>query len=278
MALHSLGTSPATLTHYEFHSHDYWEVILNLEGAGTAVIADRSYPFSPGTILIIPPDVPHSETSAEGFRDIYFHTDFIPGLPQRQDSDPSCAAHRNPAAVPTLLSDDRDGSLRSLLTLMLRRYFQTDRNDALIASLYHSVMLLLDEWLSPVWTDPVTELLKDRFATEFTDPELNITAILEESGYTADYIRRRFSRATGMTPAAYITRLRIDYAKQLLSEKERLRLSVADIGMMCGYYDSRYFARIFRKETGMTPRDYYSGASQSPRSFHITPCSPPSDS
>ena len=49
MALHSLGTSPATLTHYEFHSHDYWEVILNLEGAGTAVIADRSYPFSPRT-------------------------------------------------------------------------------------------------------------------------------------------------------------------------------------------------------------------------------------
>lgn len=249
MALYSLGTSPMVFNHYDFHSHEYWEVILNLEGSGTAVIGDISCPFAPGSILIIPPDVPHSEDSAEGFRDIYFHTDFIPGIAE------SPGQHGPHFPLPRLF-DDADHSLRSLLTVMLRYYFQPDRNDALIASLYQSVTLLLGRWLSCAWTDPVTERLKNRFATAFTDPEISITAILKESGYAKDYARRCFHRATGMTPGEYVTHLRMDYAKQLLSERKQLRLSVADISMMCGYYDSRYFSRIFRKETGMSPSGY----------------------
>ena len=31
------------------------------------------------------------------------------------------------------------------------------------------------------------------------------------------------------------------------------RLSIADIGEMCGYYDSRYFSRVFKKQVGVTP-------------------------
>ena len=46
------------------------------------------------------------------------------------------------------------------------------------------------------------------------------------------------------------------YAKQLLEQKKLLNLSIGDIAGMCGYYDERYFSRVFRAKTGMSPREY----------------------
>ena len=42
-------------------------------------------------------------------------------------------------------------------------------------------------------------------------------------------------------------------AKELLSETD---MPVAAVGEKCGYTDSNYFSRIFRKSTGMTPTEF----------------------
>jgi AraC-like DNA-binding protein len=76
------------------------------------------------------------------------------------------------------------------------------------------------------------------------------------TGYNKDYIRRRFVKACGMTPNEYLTSLRIEHAKKLLSQKKNTQIYVADIGVMCGYYDPNYFSRIFKKQTGITPEQY----------------------
>ena len=59
-----------------------------------------------------------------------------------------------------------------------------------------------------------------------------------------------------MTPHAYLTDIRIRYAKRLLREKEGRRLPVSEIAMLSGYYDPDYFCRLFRAQTGMTPTAY----------------------
>ena len=63
MPLLLVGASPVSFTDFASHSHDCYEVILNTEGTGTAVIGGAEYPFSPGTIHIIPPNTPHSKRS-----------------------------------------------------------------------------------------------------------------------------------------------------------------------------------------------------------------------
>lgn len=65
-----VGSSPSQLTDHELHSHDCYEIIVNTEGEGVAEIGGREYPFSPGSIHVIPPETPHRKTSPEGFRDI----------------------------------------------------------------------------------------------------------------------------------------------------------------------------------------------------------------
>lgn len=69
-------------------------------------------------------------------------------------------------------------------------------------------------------------------------------------------MRRRFKKYTGKTPGEYLAQLRIEYAKKLMSENNILNYNLAEIGVMSGYYDSHYFSRILKKNTGMTPVEY----------------------
>ena len=66
-----------------------------------------------------------------------------------------------------------------------------------------------------------------------------------------------FHEAFGTSPGNYITDLRIANASRLLQDTN---LSVAQIAQACGYKDSLYFSRLFRKKTGMSPLAYRKGA------------------
>ncbi|MGC9195121.1 MAG: GlxA family transcriptional regulator [Syntrophobacteraceae bacterium] len=67
------------------------------------------------------------------------------------------------------------------------------------------------------------------------------------------HFKRRFKRATGDSPLAYLQRLRIEAAKQKL---ETTQETVDAITSQVGYEDSNSFRRLFRKLTGLSPREY----------------------
>ena len=68
--------------------------------------------------------------------------------------------------------------------------------------------------------------------------------------------RRRFAylfeRYTGLTPIRYLTEIRIRRAKELL----RSGSTVSEAAEKVGYFDSFYFSRVFKKQTGMSPTEY----------------------
>lgn len=254
MAIYHAGTSPCLFTDYELHDHEYYEVILNLAGEGTAVMGNKEYPFVPGTIHIVPPNTLHTKRSEKGFRDIYFHTDTL---------EPEKNVFRKEIlhSEPIILHDDAEHTLEKSMQIILSRYLQFKKDDRILDSMYHVALYFINEWLDKVPSDPVVDKVTAQILGSFSDPEFVVTDALLATGYSKDYMRRRFIADTGMTPNDYLTSLRIQYAKKLLNNKEQLRMSISEISLASGYYDVHYFSRIFRKHTGMSPGKYAKDAS-----------------
>jgi len=73
------------------------------------------------------------------------------------------------------------------------------------------------------------------------------------TGINPSYLSRRFKEETGQNISAYIRNMRMKEARWRLI---RTGESVTDIALSLGFEDVNYFSRIFRMETGLSPREY----------------------
>lgn len=77
---------------------------------------------------------------------------------------------------------------------------------------------------------------------------------LEQKFYVSRYhICREFKKATGMSPHAYIVKGRLDLCRKYIEEGKPV-LEVYKLGGFAGY---NHFFKAFKKEYGMTPKEYY---------------------
>ena len=81
--------------------------------------------------------------------------------------------------------------------------------------------------------------------------QISMTDLSGRFGYTASYINRLFKKEFGTSPIQYQTVLRISRAKEILLKNPDI--NIKSVAQSVGYEDSRYFSRIFKNETGMTP-------------------------
>ena len=70
---------------------------------------------------------------------------------------------------------------------------------------------------------------------------------------SAGYFHKRFLEEVGFTPGEYRMRRRVHLAKYLLRDRE---MPVTDIAFMLGFSTSQYFATVFKKLVGLSPREY----------------------
>ena len=80
-----------------------------------------------------------------------------------------------------------------------------------------------------------------------------VEEMIKRSKLAERTFKRRFANATGLTPIAYVQRLRIEDAKRRL---ERTDASVDEISWRVGYEDSAFFRRLFKRTTGLAPGAY----------------------
>jgi len=83
------------------------------------------------------------------------------------------------------------------------------------------------------------------------DPGLSVVRLAGALECSADYLSRRFHHERGLTLSGWIARERVAMARDLLADP---RHSVAEVGWMCGFSTASYFIRVFRQQTGFTPR------------------------
>jgi AraC family transcriptional regulator len=93
-----------------------------------------------------------------------------------------------------------------------------------------------------------------RRAREFINANLagdpSISQVANECGLSSGYFARAFKQATGISPHRWLTKRRVERAKELLQGPA---LGLADIAQACGFVDQSHFTRVFSRSEGYSP-------------------------
>ena len=96
-------------------------------------------------------------------------------------------------------------------------------------------------------------LIKDML--EDSGYKISIEEIAKAIGFSRKYLSMIFCQATGITLRDYVTKKKIQRAKEMLLEGEA---SLKTIAFQLNYNDYSSFSRAFKKESGLTPHEYVS--------------------
>ena len=103
-----------------------------------------------------------------------------------------------------------------------------------------------------VHRDEVIVRLQDWLQNHFSE-EIGQEQLVVQSGLTKRTLHRRFKEATGISPSAYLQKLRLSQSTELLKSTD---LSVSEIALRCGYGDPDYYSRLFKKHYQLSPSDF----------------------
>jgi YesN/AraC family two-component response regulator len=150
---------------------------------------------------------------------------------------------------------------------LFHRFMDDQRSDRLSAMMgSHLVALMLCEIHHAInaaeQTNGRIENLVDSvhvyISKHFHDP-ISTSMIAAELHYNPDYLERVFHNFTDLSITEAIHKKRIKEARRQLIHEYR---NVSEIAYACGFSDSGYFRRIFKRHTDMTPTKFRSLYSQ----------------
>ena len=116
---------------------------------------------------------------------------------------------------------------------------------------------LVDVKLMETAQEEKTYSAQVREALQFVDSHLGeaitMREVAEHIHTNASYFSVLFKEQTGLTFSDYLTRRRIQRAKELLTNTQ---LSIADIAEQVGYQTAKYFVKVFRSHENLSPSQY----------------------
>ena len=145
----------------------------------------------------------------------------------------------------------------------LRRYRrrQQQRMRELMAQIEERAGMAADT--PPAAEDGASEFLRNTNVVIhqlMPDGQVDTASVASKLYMSVSNFRRRISAATGLTAANYILMIRMDEAKQLLSQYPKY--TMGEIAERCGFADSAHFTHAFKRLFGITPSEYTKNLSE----------------
>lgn len=103
------------------------------------------------------------------------------------------------------------------------------------------------------WSKVAKELILQNYTKD-----LAMEDVARHVGFSTYYFSRLFKQTFGMSFVDYLTKMRLETAKTILRTQNGV--SVKEVCFAVGYSAPNYFARVFKKETGLTPSEYQKNA------------------
>jgi len=254
----------------KIHTHNFHEIMIVVGGVALHHLDDLHETIAMGDVFVIPPGHPHGYEVDEnqGVQVINVLFDFddmkmnvrdlerIPGfhalfsVKNTKKFEPHLKLNANDLARVNSIVEEMEeaqeslvpGSefccetkLRELILFLSRRY-----SNVITQGGVKNAMRLGD----------LLAHMEKQYAED-----LKFEDLAEASNLSPTTMRRLFHESFGCSPMAYLQQLRVKKAMLMLADPSR---SVGDIAFETGFNDSGYFTRVFKKETGETPREFRS--------------------
>lgn len=123
--------------------------------------------------------------------------------------------------------------------------------EGLALQLWGEVLRPRSSGMAPIWAERVREFIAANPACTQSSEEL-----AEVGGVSVSHLSKAFRTFFGRSIAEYRLSLRIENATRLLTDTS---LPIAQVSLLCGFYDQSHFTRAFCRTTGCTPRSYRRG-------------------
>ena len=253
------------------HGHDFFELVYVMEGSALHQLGSEASRISAGDYFIVDVGSYHRYQENHGFTIV--NCLFAPEYVDRALVNcPSLSAllsngmrQFGASALGVRLADrtchDADGRIRRLVEAMEREYSEQSAGYLeiircyLIEILVHTVRQA-DAAGSTGRLHPAAAAMAEYLYEHFTEP-LSLEILSSRLGYTPQYLSSLFHRETGMSPSAYLQKLRVERSCRMLAES---RLGISKIAQEVGYCDLKHFNSVFRRYTGVSPREFRSRA------------------
>ena len=126
------------------------------------------------------------------------------------------------------------------------------RVKTMLTSLLECVIEFRDAATGSKYSDIIVKA-QEYIKKNYSDKDISLHTVAKEVSISPNHFSTIFSRETGETFISYITGVRIEQAKVLLKTTQ---LRTSDVGYDVGYNDTQYFSYVFKKQTGMTQKEF----------------------
>lgn len=245
---------------YGPHKHLRIEINYVKKGSCILHLDNESVNFREGEIMIITPDVNHLfESGSQGttliqlefLPDVFSHFNF--------NSENGIAG-----LTPVFLFSEENRLIKIVNNVRIMRVVQRIVNELKLKSpyyqhlvvMYYAELLILiyrymDEAYLPICTNDSLKKAIAYIRLNYQS-EINVANVAGYTGISERYLRKLFSQHLNLSPLDYLNQIRINKSIELLRNTE---LSVKEICFSCGFQSPQYFSRIFKQQTGISPRE-----------------------
>lgn len=232
------------------HIHHFSELLYITKGQGAFLTEGRQHPVAEGDLIILPPDLEHTERSSPscpleyivmGIEGITFQNGLEP------DNFSICRFESKGELLPILeqllfeaegQKENCSAACQALLQVLLIRVFRRQKLTPapFTARKMTRECSLIKRYLDSNYNESIT---LDQLA-----------ALAHMSKY---YLVHAFTRYAGLSPINYLNAKRIEVSRGLLTTTNH---SIAQIASLVGFSSQSYFAQVFKRYEGKSPAQY----------------------